>query len=78
MTNPLENVDSRLIDSICEEIAHFYPFTSQNILSAYRICKSFDIVLLACELAGEMGTSLDNAFVTLVKSGAHLTPSDAR
>lgn len=78
MTNPLENVDSCLIDSICEEIAHFYPFTSQNILSAYNVCKSFDIVLLACELAGELGTNLDTAFVTLVEAGVHPTLSASR
>lgn len=70
--SPLENVDNRLIDSMCENIAHFYPFTSQNIRSAYRVCKSFDIVLFACELAGAMGTNLDTAFAKLIRTGTQL------
>jgi len=53
-------------DRICEVIAEQTPFTLQEILHAYRIHQSFDLILEACALAQDEGSaSLDMALSSL-------------
>jgi len=53
-------------DAICEVIAKQTSFALQDVLHAYRIHQSFDLILEACALAQDEGcASLDMALSSI-------------
>jgi hypothetical protein len=44
-----------MIDDICEAIASHVPFSFNEVRSAYDLCKSFDVIIAACNLARDRG-----------------------
>lgn len=56
----------RLKHLICEAIAQGTPFSFQDILSAYEILGSFDLVLTACNYAASASIRLSNVIDVLM------------
>lgn len=51
-------LDEELLDDLCVVIARRTPFPKDEIKTAYKICKSLDMVLFAVEYSSRMGMAL--------------------
>lgn len=66
-------------DAICEAIATQTPFTAREVRAAYDACKSFDVIVIACNLAADMGYgNLTRAVQEVIWERERPTPSASR